>query len=145
MRYTIYFTPKDIGRGLNMADIRKSDTLRAGMLEQVLDDLICWHDIKARDLDRVMDYIQLEFGRVLIQIEEEYHRGRMVEGMPVCAVQLGGHLRTEIFELWDAPHENWPKVGERFKVGRLCGKCIDARIDPENTSAIFEMEVESDF
>lgn len=88
MSYTITFTPKDIGRNLTRADILKADTLAAGLLEQVLDDLISWHDVQQRDIARVLDYISLEYGHILICIESEYHHGYMCDLSFVCAIQL---------------------------------------------------------
>lgn len=86
--YSVYFTPDDIGRGLTMDDCRKADTLNAGMLEQVLDDLISWHNIPKRDLNRVMDYIQLEYGHILIGVETEILAGGYARGVSSCGVQL---------------------------------------------------------
>ncbi len=86
--YSIYFEPTMIGRNLNMDDIRKADTLGAGMLEQVLENLICWHDLKAKDLNRVMTYISLELGHPLVTIEEEHYCGCTCRLDLVCAVQL---------------------------------------------------------
>ena len=90
MTYSINFKNSDLGRGLNYYDCKKSDTLNAGILEQVLDDSICWHGIKSSDLNRVLDYISLEYPPMLIEIEAEYLRGDKVFPRFVCGMRTGG-------------------------------------------------------
>lgn len=90
MTYSINFKNSDLGRGLNYYDCKKSDTLNAGILEQVLDDFICWHGIKPSDLNRVLDYLSLEYSPMLIEIEAEYLRGDKIFPRFVCGMRTGG-------------------------------------------------------
>lgn len=46
------------------------------------------------------------------------------------------------FEMWEVPHENWPREGDFFRVGRHVGRCVRFIIDYENTSATAWMRVE---
>lgn len=46
------------------------------------------------------------------------------------------------FNLWDIPHENWPELGEIFRVGTNVGKCTARYINIEFKEAIFYMELE---
>lgn len=88
MTYSIYFTPEQIKRNLIMDDVRKSDTLNAGMLEQVLENLINWHDIYKKDLSRVCDYIGLEYGHICVEIYKEKYIGSFCELIPVCGIKV---------------------------------------------------------
>lgn len=90
MTYAIYFTPADLGRNLNYYDSKKADTLNAGLFEQVLDNLICWHSIKPTDLDRILDYLSLEYPPMLISIEAEYMRGSLCFPKFICGMRTGG-------------------------------------------------------
>lgn len=85
-------------RYLRRSDILKSDTLNAGMMEQVLDDLISWHDIRQKDLDRVLTYIQVEFSPKLAEIASEKHTGCMVNLQTVCAVDLSIDVNCPVCE-----------------------------------------------
>lgn len=86
MVYSICWSPNYAGP-LTKDDVKKSDTLSAGMLEQVLPDLICWHGVKHKDVDRVLTYIGLEFGPLFVSVEEERRGGSVC--VPVCGVRLG--------------------------------------------------------
>lgn len=143
MTYSIDFQTKDIGRNLTVQDIRKSDTLNAGMLEQVLDDWISWHGVERKDVERVLKYIELELGSAFVLISEEHFQGCFCDLKELCAIQLADrrNLNVKVFDLWDAPHENWPEVGQDFRVGPWVGECLDSNIDPENNSALFYMEL----
>lgn len=84
MTYAIYWKPSQ-SRNLMMDDCKKADTIKTGMLEQVLENLISWHDIPAKDVERVLNYIGLEFGHILVTIESEQYQGCMVYSKLVCA------------------------------------------------------------
>lgn len=96
MTYSVLWNPH--GRDLHRSDILKSDTLNAGMLEQVLDDLISWHDIRRKDLDRVLTYIQIEFGPKLAEIASEICVGCVVNLQTVCAVDLSIDVNCPVCE-----------------------------------------------
>ena len=49
MLYTIYVVFQNDGRFITMEDCYKCDELCSGMIEQVLSDTICWHDIETID------------------------------------------------------------------------------------------------
>jgi len=83
MTYSISWNVAD-SRSLVMEDCKKSDTLQAGMLEQVLPDTICWHDIEEKDIERVLNYIRFEFGHINIWIESEYYDGCVCDLTFVC-------------------------------------------------------------
>ena len=146
MTYSIDFQTKDIGRNLTVQDIRKSDTLNAGMLEQVLDDWISWHGVPRKDVERVLNYIELELGPAFVSIAEEHFCGSFCDLRGICAVQFADHRNpiVKIFDLWEAARENWPETGQDFHVGFWSGKCIGSNIDPENKSALFYMELSGD-
>lgn len=83
MMYTIYWKPSQ-SRNLMMDDCKKADTLKAGMLEQVLENLISWHDIPAKNVEYILNYIGMEFGHILVAIESEQYQGCTVYGKLVC-------------------------------------------------------------
>ena len=143
MTYSLDFKVADIGRNLTMNDCRKSDTLNAGMLEQVLEDWISWHGVRRRDIERVLKYIELELGPAFVLISEEHFQGCFCDCKELCAIQLADRKNpiVKVFDLWDAPHENWPEVGQEFRVGPWVGKCVDSNINPKNNSALFYMEL----
>lgn len=69
MTYSIYFHY----HGMTMKSIKKSDCLDAGMLEWASDDVYVWHDIKEKDLCRVVKYIGMEFDVPMVEITKEYY------------------------------------------------------------------------
>ena len=85
MTFCINWKPS---RNLSMDDCRKSDDLHAGMLEQVLENLVSWHDVDRRDMDRVITYIGCEFPGVFAEVYEEHTTGSFCECKPICAIQL---------------------------------------------------------
>ena len=85
MTFSIDWKPS---RNLSMDDCHKSDALHAGMLEQVLENLVSWHDVERKDMDRVVTYIGHEFSGVLAKVYEEHTSGGFCECKPVCAIQL---------------------------------------------------------
>ena len=91
MRYTITIPVAEFGRGLNFYDCKKADTLQAGLLEEVTSDLICWHSIEAKDIERVVNYLSLEYPPMLIEIEAEYLRGSLCFTQFVCGMMTGGY------------------------------------------------------
>lgn len=67
MKYTIYFNAH-----LTRETIQKADTLKIGMVEEVLDNLISWHDICSEEIPAALDFIRENFGHITITVADEY-------------------------------------------------------------------------
>lgn len=67
MTYTIYFDAH-----LTKETMQKADALNIGMIEEVLDNLISWHDVKMEDIPETLDFIRENFGHTTITVAEEY-------------------------------------------------------------------------
>lgn len=72
---TIYFTIPHNRHQLTLQEIRKSDSLNAGMLESVYSTdagvVYSWHDLKDEDITKVLKHIRENFGTYQTTIEYE--------------------------------------------------------------------------
>lgn len=67
MTYTIYFDAH-----LTKETMQKADALNIGMIEEVLDNLISWHDVEMEEIPEALDFIRENFGHTTITVAEEY-------------------------------------------------------------------------
>lgn len=67
MKYTIYFDAH-----LTKETMQKADALNIGMIEEVLDNLISWHEVKMENIPETLDFIRENFGYITITVAEEY-------------------------------------------------------------------------
>lgn len=67
MKYTLYFKTH-----LTREIMQKADALNIGMVEEVLDNLISWHDICSEEIPAALDFIRDNFGHITITVAEEY-------------------------------------------------------------------------
>lgn len=68
MKYTIY-----INAHLTKETMHKADTLDIGMIEEVLNNLISWHDIYSEEIPAALDFIRANFGNITITVAEDYY------------------------------------------------------------------------
>lgn len=68
MKYTIY-----INAHLTKKIMSKADALKIGMIEEVLDNLISWHDIYSEEIPVALDFIRENFGNITIRVAEDYY------------------------------------------------------------------------
>lgn len=86
MTYTLYL---NLPRHLTWDDIHAADSIIAsGMLEEVLPLVASFHDVKAKDVNGVLDYYQRLFGHALVAIESDHYTGNLCIGKFVAGVQL---------------------------------------------------------
>lgn len=50
---------------------------------------------------------------------------------------------TATFNLWTADKDNWPRLGEYFRVARYCGTCIACTLNTDKQEALFTMRVQN--
>ena len=82
---TVYFTPSDIGRDLTREDLRAADAIGCGLLEQVLPDLISFHDIQPAELPIVLRFLAERFGLRSVEVCDCVTCGcRAEEGEPIA-------------------------------------------------------------
>lgn len=67
MRYTIY-----INAHLTREIMHKADTLKIGIIEEVLCGLISWHDIYSEEIPATLDFIRENFGNITVKVAETY-------------------------------------------------------------------------
>lgn len=86
MTYTLYL---NLPRHLTWDDIHEADsTIASGMLEEVLPLVASFHDVKAKDINNVLDFYQRLFGHVLVEIESDHYTGSLCIGKFVVGIQL---------------------------------------------------------
>lgn len=86
MTYTLYL---NLSRHLTWDDIREADsTIASGMLEEVLPLVASFHDVKATDVNNVLDFYQRLFGHVLVEIDSDHYTGSRCIGKFVVGIQL---------------------------------------------------------
>lgn len=71
MTYTIHINANN----LNWDIIHKADEI-GGMIEQVLDDLISWHDLKENEIESALDFIRETWGHITVELYKEIYYGK---------------------------------------------------------------------
>lgn len=115
------------------------ESIIKGLIAQVYRNCQGW-DASAEDYTD-------EIGQILGWDGLDGHDDRWLDIVNDAAIKwLAIHAGTKyvkIFELWDITNrDNWPKIGDMFRVGYNVGMCIDRDIDYEGTSAVFWMLME---
>ena len=70
MTYTIYINHSN----LNWDMIHKADKI-GGMIEQVLSDLISWHDLKESEIEPALNFIRETWGNITVKLCKEIYYG----------------------------------------------------------------------
>ena len=70
MTYTIYIDANN----LNWDIIHKADEI-GGMIEQVLDDTISWHDLEENEVGPALDFIRETWGHITVDLCKEIYYG----------------------------------------------------------------------
>lgn len=97
---TIYFTIPFNCHQLTLEEIRKSDSLHAGMLESVYETnagvVYSWHDLKDEDVTKVLKYITENIGNYQTTIEyEDINDGLQENTLLTITIDADTHM-TEI-------------------------------------------------
>lgn len=77
MTYTIYID-KSANLKWNWDIIHKADKI-GGMIEQVLPELISWHDLKENEIDPALDFIRETWGNITVDLCKEIYYGSCVD------------------------------------------------------------------
>lgn len=62
----------------------------SGLLEEVLDGLVVFHSVKAKDVGRAIDYIGERYGKTLVSVQMEKYSESFCKLTEVCGVMVGG-------------------------------------------------------
>lgn len=74
MTYTIYINANNLTWDI----IHKADEI-GGMIEQVLDNLISWHDLKENEIEPALDFIRKTWGHITVDLCREIYHGSYVD------------------------------------------------------------------
>ena len=74
MTYTIYINANNLTWDI----IHKADKI-GGMIEQVLNDLISWHDLKENEIESALDFIRETWRCTTVQLCKEIYHGSCVD------------------------------------------------------------------
>ena len=70
MTYTIYIDTNNLTWDI----IHKADEI-GGMIEQVLPELISWHDLKENEIEPALDFIRATWGHIRVDLCKEIYHG----------------------------------------------------------------------
>ena len=70
MTYTIYIDASNLSWDI----IHKADKI-GGMIEQVLPELISWHDLKENEIEPALDFITETWGHITVDLCKEIYHG----------------------------------------------------------------------
>ena len=70
MTYTIYIDANN----LSWYIIHRADKI-GGMIEQVLPELISWHDLKENEIEPALDFITETWGHITVDLCKEIYHG----------------------------------------------------------------------
>lgn len=71
MTFTIYINANNLTWDI----IHKADEI-GGMIEQIFDDLISWHNLKENEIESALDFIRGTWGHITVQLCKEIYYGR---------------------------------------------------------------------
>lgn len=75
MILTIYIPISTTSQNLTWETINKADKI-GGMIEQVLDDLISWHNLKENEIESALDFIRETYGHITVKLCKEIYYGK---------------------------------------------------------------------
>ena len=80
MTYTIHINANNLTWDI----IHKADEI-GGMIEQVLNNLISWHDLKENEIEPALDFIRETWGHITVELHKEFYSGKYKR---FCSIQL---------------------------------------------------------
>ena len=80
MTFTIYINANNLTWDI----IHKADEI-GGMIEQVLSDLISWHNLKENEIRPALEFIRETWGHITVPVCEEFYYGT---NKSLCSTQL---------------------------------------------------------
>lgn len=94
MTYTIYINANNLTWDI----IHKADEI-GGMIEQVLDNLISWHDLKENEIEPALDFIRETWGHITVDLCKEIYHGSYVDTPLVKKIDLSKRNSKKTFRI----------------------------------------------
>ena len=69
--YTIYIDANNLTWDI----IHKADEI-GGMIEQVLDNLIAWHELEENEIEPSLEFIRETWGHISVELHKEFYSGK---------------------------------------------------------------------
>lgn len=102
MTYTIYIHKSN----LNWDMIHKADKI-GGMIEQVLPNLISWHDLKENEIEPALNFIRETWGGIKVELCKEIYHGSCVDTPLEKKIDLSKEDKKEMSQkIFDAEKAN---------------------------------------
>lgn len=71
MAFTIYINANNLSWNI----IHKADEI-GGMIEQVLDNLIAWHELEENEIEPSLEFIRETWGHISVELHKEFYFGK---------------------------------------------------------------------
>lgn len=90
MTYTIHINANNLSWDI----IHKADEV-GGMIEQVLDDTISWHDLKENEISHAIDFIKSTWKKSAMEIYNENYSGSFCNLRYIKTIYPDGHFMNK--------------------------------------------------